>query len=161
MDLIHIIDGDKENGMKGGLRFGQEGGSGLSVAFNTGTATLKNFSTPENEANHSQQSDDSSPPHSSSYHSINPDAIEDKPANNNWETSMRIQKFEIYDLGGHATVPFEEQLAEKPRLRTASPEPLRTQVLLQKGTASTEKPSEPAVGGEELRKRIQGFGPSA
>lgn len=157
MNLIHIIDDDKENARKGGLRFGAEGGSGLLVEFDTGTATLRNFNAPENEANQDEQSEKSSNPNSF-YHSIGPSPNEGKLAND-WETSMRIQNFEVYDLGGHATVPFEEQLTEKPRLRTATPDPHRKQVL-KKDAAPSAKPSVPKVDGEELRKRIQGFGPS-
>ena len=157
MDLIHIIDDDKESGRKGGLRFGAEGGNGLCVDFDSGIATLRNNATSKDGAIQDEASEKASPP-SSAYRSIDSSANEGKAANI-WETSMRIQKLDLYDLGGHATVPFEEQLAEKPRLRTASPEPYRQQVFV-KGVTPVEKPSLPQVGEEELKRRIQGFGPS-
>lgn len=157
MDLIHIINDDTKSGRKGGLRFGAEGGSGLCVDFDSGIATLKNVTTNKDDANQDKPSEKPSPP-KSAYHSVNSSANTCNAANN-WESSIRIQKLELYDLGGHATVPFEEQLPEKPRLRTASPMPYRKQVF-KKGAAPVEKPSVPQVGEEELRKRIQGFGPS-
>lgn len=155
MDLIHIISGGTENGKEGGLRFGAEGGSGLFVDFDSGIATLRNVTTITEDATQNTQSEKEPSTPSSAYYSICPSADGDKPANN-WETSMRVQKFEIYDLGGHATAPFEEELAEKPQLRAASPLPYRKQVI-----KVAEKPPMPQIGGEELRKRIQGFGPSA
>ena len=155
MDLIHIINGDTRGGRKGRLRFGVEGGSGLFVDFDSGIATMRSFNTIESEANRDKQPSS----HNSVYHSTSPSANGDKPANN-WETSLRIQKLDLYDLGGHATPPFEEQLLEKPRLRTASPAPHRKQVS-EGDAAPTEKPREPQVGEDELRKRIQGFGPGA
>ena len=157
MDLIHIIGDDQETGRKGGLRFGAEGGSGLVVDFDTGTATMRNSPAPGNEATQAQQSDGSSAP-SSPYHSIGPSPNEGDLAKV-WKTSARIRNFEIYDLGGHATAPFEEQQAAKPRLRDASPDPYRAEVFGEEA-APAATPSMRAVRGEELRKRIQGFGPS-
>ena len=157
IDLIHMTDSDAETGRKGGLKFGAEGGSGLFVDFDSGIATLRNVTTNKNEADQDKQSEKHSRP-SSTYHSISSFANGGNPAED-WETSLRIQKLEIYDLGGHVTAPFEEQLAEKPRLRTASPEPYRMQVIKQ-GAAPVSHVSEPQVGEEELRKRIKGFGSS-
>ncbi|CAD6590268.1 MAG: hypothetical protein ASARMPREDX12_004235 [Alectoria sarmentosa] len=157
MDLIHVAESDSGSGTRGGLRFGAENGSGLFVDFDSGLAVLRNVTTNKGEANQDKQSEKPSTPNSS-YHSVSPSNNEEKPANN-WESRMRVQKFEIYDLGGHATAPFEEQLAEKPRLRTASPKPYRMQAI-KGGAAPVQKVSEPRVGEEELRKRIKGFGSS-
>lgn len=154
MDLIHIINSDTESGKKGGLRFGAENGSGLFVDFDNGTATLECLPPPENGKDQSKQSPNPSA-HRNTYHSISPPA----QVSNDWETRLQIQKLEIYDLGGHATPPFEEQLVPKPQLRTASPspEPYSRQVIT-KSAVSEAKASEPEVGGEELKKRIMGFG---
>ena len=157
MDLIHIIDGDIETGRKGGLKFGTEGGSGLVVDLDSGIAKLRNVTTSKDDADQALQNEKPPTPNNA-YHSISALANGGKPARD-WETIMRIQKLEIYDLGGHATPAFEEQLAEKPRLRTPSPRSQRTQVS-KGGAAAAEKRSEPRVGKEELKKRIEGFGPS-
>lgn len=127
MDLIHITESDSESGTKGGLRFGAENGSGLFVDFDSGLATLRNVTTNKDEAKQDKQSEKPSILNSA-YHFISPFKNEEKLVNN-WETRMRVQKLEIYALGGHATSSFEEQLAEKPRLRTASPKPYRMQVI--------------------------------
>ena len=141
MDLIHIINSDPERGKKGGLQFGAESGSGLFVDFETGTAALKSLRESEN-ANPSTPSN--------TYDSLS-------PPTHDWETRLQIQKLEIYDLGGDATPPFEEQLVPKPQLRTASPEPWGRQVIT-KSAASAARASEAEVGGVELKKRIMGFG---
>lgn len=166
MDLIHLTDSDPEIGTKGSLRFGAEGESGLYVDFIKGIATLKNaIMSEEDDANNNQgnpsEKNPSKKPKDSAYHSVDSAANAAESATNNWETNLRIQKFELYDLGGHATAPFEENLAEKPRLRAASPVPYRTHAYKKGASApATKKPSVPQVGGEELKKRIQGFGPS-
>ena len=157
MDLIHIIDGDTERGRKGGLRFGPEDGSGLYVDFDSGIATFRNVTTSKDGVVQDKQGGKLSNPNNA-YHSINSSANGGKAANS-WGTSMQIQKLEIYDLGGHATAPFEEQLAGKPQLHTASPEPYQPQAFNARA-APVEKPSVPQVGEEELKNRIQGFGPS-
>ena len=166
MDLIHLTDSDPESGTKGGLRFGAEGESGLCVDFNSGIATLRNVTmSKEDDANNNQEKPTekktSTAPKNSAYHSVDSSTANAcEAAAKNWETNLRIQKFKLYNLGGHATTPFEEQLAEKPRLRTASPVPYRTQACIKGASApATEKPSVPQVGEEELKKRIQGFGP--
>lgn len=155
MDLIHIIDDDIESGKRGGLRFGIEGESGLLVDFDTGIAKLRNVTASKHDADQEKQTEKPPTPNSA-YHCISALANGGKPASA-WETVMRIQKLEIYDLGGHATPPFEEQLAEKPRLRTPSPK-LRQMQVSKGDAAPAEKPSEPRVGEEELKKRIEGFG---
>ena len=151
-DLIHILTDDFKSVRKGSLRLGAEDGSGLFADFDSGIAGLKSVITSKEDITQEPQSEKHPPP-SNAYHSINPLTPDDKPACDR-ETVMRIQKLEIYDLGGHATPPFEEQLAQKPRLRTPSPAPYIAPVT------KAERPSEPSVGEEELRKRIQGFGPS-
>lgn len=153
MDLIHVINGDAESGRKGGLRFGAEDGRGLSVDFDSGTATLRNVTTIAQDATHLKQSERNPSPRDSAYHSISPSANGEKHAGSR-ETSMRIRRLEIFDLGGHATAPFEEELAEKPQLRSASPPPYRKQVI-----RVADVQPKPQIGEEELRKRIQGFGP--
>ena len=157
MDLIHMLDGDIETGRRAGIRFGTEGGSGLVVDLDSGIAKLRNVTTSKHDADQALQSEKPSTPRNA-YRSISALANGCKPASA-WEIIMRIQRLEIYDLGGHATPPFEEQLAEKPRLRTPSPTLQRTQVS-KGGAAAAEKRSEPRVGKEELKKRIEGFGPS-
>ena len=161
MDLLHIIDGDTESGSKkGGLRFGPEKGSGLCVDFDSGVATLRNATAGRDGAGRDKQGETLSPPNSAAYQSIRPSANGGDAAPDIWETSMRIRKLELYDLGGHATAPFEEMLAEKPQLRTASPEPYRPPVFdAGAGAAPVQKPSVPRVGEGELKERIQGFGP--
>ena len=155
MDLIHVTNGDIGSRRAGGLRFGTEGGIGLFVDFDSGIAKLKNVITSTCGADHEQQGE--KPPFTNNvYHSISA-SMDGGELTSDWETVMRIQKLEIYDLGGHATPPFEEQLAEKPQLRTPSPKPYRTQVF-KGGAAPAERPSEPQVGEEALKKRIQGFG---
>lgn len=125
--------------------------------FDNGIAKLRNVTTSKHDADQEGQSEKPPTPNNA-YHSISALANGGKPASD-WETIMRIQKLEIYDLGGHATPPFEEQLAEKPRLRTPSPKTQRIQVS-KGGATPAEKLSGPRVGEEELRKRIEGFGPS-
>ena len=146
MDLIHIINSDPASGRKGGLQFGAENGSGLFVDFDNGTATLKSLREPENASPSTPRN---------TYNSISPPT----EVSNDWETRLQIQKLEIYDLGGEVTPPFEEQLVPKPQLRTASPwpEPYSRQTIT-KNAVSEAKASEPGVGGEELKKRIMGFG---
>ena len=161
MDLIHIINDDTEIGRKGGLRFGAEGGSGLCVDFDSGIATLRNVTTSEDGANQDKESGNVPPTPTSSYHAIAPPADRGHPAGN-WSSSLSIQKFELYDLGGHATAPFQEQLDEKARLPKPPPVPYPIQTFAKDADRpTTEKPSAPPqVSEEELRKRIQGFGPS-
>ena len=152
MDLIHILSNNSESGKKCGLIFGAEGSSGLFADLDNGIATLKNITTDKDDTNQ-EPSSEKPPPPNNAYHSISALSHADKPAKD-WETVMRIQKLKIYDLGGHETPPFEEQLARKPRLRTPSPAPCRRPV------AEVERASEPKVGEEELRRRIQGYGAS-
>ena len=162
MDLIHLTNPDPKTGKKGGLRFGSEGESGLSVDFDTGIATLRNTPTSKPSASHTNipsEKEKASPPITSAYHTLNSPATANKNTTDTWTTRVRIQTLNLYDLGGHATAPFEEQLAQKPQLRTASPDmPERTQAFDQ-AAAPIEKASEPQVGEEVLKKRIQGFGP--
>lgn len=157
MDLIQVIDADTANGTKGGLRFGAEEGTGLAVDFDTGIATLRNPPRPEKDA-HQDQPSQEPPPSNSAYHCISPPTTNgvDAAAARTWESRLRIRKLELYDLGGHATAPFEESLPQKPRLRDPSPPgPDGPQ------PAATEQPWKPWVGEDELKKRIEGFGPGA
>ena len=134
MDLIHLINNDDDetkSGKRGGLRFGVEGGSGLYVDFDSGVATLSNTSAQTSAPNNTYRSSGTT--------------------TTNWTTSMRIEKLDLYDLGGHATAPFEEQLVPKPRLRSASP-PVTYRAQ------RVEQAAAPQVGVEELKKRIEGFG---
>ena len=157
MDLIHIIDGDAKSGRKGGVRFGAEGGSGIFLDFDKGIATIRSLKAAENETNQNTQSEKPSTPQTA-YRSISTSTNGEGEPASEWETRLQIQKLELYDLGGHTTVPFEEQLAAKPQLRTASPEPYQRQVSTGGPAPAAAKPSEPQVGDEELRKRITGFG---
>ena len=164
MDLIHITNSDAESSTKGSLRFGAEGASGLSVDFDSGIATLSNITPSKDEDTTNQEGNQRqkrpSTPTGSTYHTVSAATPNDgNPANEDWETSLRIEKLELYDLGGHATAPFEEQLAQKPQLRAPSPEPYWKQVI-KGGTAPVPKTSEPRVGEEELKRRIKGFGSS-
>lgn len=153
MDLIHILTDDLENGRKGGLRFGAEGSSGLFADFDSGIATLRHITKNEDDSNQEPRSENPPTPNNA-YHPISALAHGEERSTSDWETVMRIQKLEIYDLGGHVTPPFEEELAQKPRLRTPSPAPYKIPV------PKVEKLTEPKVGEEELSRRIQGFGPS-
>ena len=157
MDLIYIKDRDPESGTKGGLRFGAEGASGLSVDFDTGIATFRIITSSPGDGNLFNRDEGPRNP-TSSYHTISSPTNERQPAKDR-STSLMVQKLEIYDLGGHATEPFEEQLAQKPQLRTASPEPYRLQII-KGGAAPLPKHSEPGVGEDVLRARIEGFGSS-
>lgn len=149
MDLIHIAAGDLDAGSKGSLSFGTEGKSGLSVDFDSGIATLRHVpSTNRASSSHS----DLSTRGSSAYRTVT-------PSDRSWSSSLRIHTIDLYDLGGHATPPFEEQLSPKPRLRTPSPEPHPIQVV-KGGKAPAEKEAETRVDEEELRRRIEGFGVS-
>lgn len=165
MDLIHLTDSDPESGTKGVLRFGAEGESGLYVDFNSGIATLRSVTTSKgddasNNREKPSEKKTSTSPNNSAYHSVDSSAANaGETTAKNWETTLRIQKLELYDLGGHATTPFEEQSAEKPRLRAASPIPYRTQAYKKGASAPALATSVPQVGEEELKKRIQGFGP--
>ena len=165
MDLIHITLSDPESGTKGSLRFGPEGASGLTVDFDSGIATLRNITLSKDEDTTHQEGNQNrekrpSTPTGSTYRTISSSTTPgDNPAKEDWATSLRIQKLTLYDLGGHATAPFEEQLAPKPQLRAPSPEPYRKQVI-KGGTAPVPKISEPHVGGEELKRRVKGFGSS-
>ena len=145
MDLIHITANDAKTNTKGSLTFGAKDTTGLHVDFTNRTATLKNTTT-------TTPSTPTHPQQPATYHPTSPAS--------DLETSLRIQHLEIYNLGGHATTPFEEQLAEKPRLRTVSPKPSGIQVI-RGGEAPAPPVSEPRVSEEELRRRIRGFGHSA
>ena len=157
MDLIHVKNSDPESGTKGGLRFGAEGASGLSVDFDTGIATFRIITSSPGDGNLSNRNE--GPPNPTcAYHTISSPTNERQPAEDQ-STSLMVKRLEIYDLGGHATEPFEEQLAKKPQLRTASPEPYRLQII-KGGTAPLPKDSESGVGEDVLRARIEGFGSS-
>ena len=129
MDLIHITNSDPERGTKGSLGFGAEGGSGLSVDFDTGIATLKSITSSKDERTSDREGNQSenrpaAPSSSSTYHTISTSSTPN-PAKEDWSASLRISNLDLYDLGGYPTAPFEEQLAQKPRLRSPSPEPYR------------------------------------
>lgn len=170
MDLIHLIDSDPESGTKGELRFGAEGESGLCVDFTSGIATLRNVTarTADN-ANNNKKNNQETPNEknpskattNSTYHSADSSTAnaDGTPAANNWCITLRIQKFELYNLGGHATPPFEESLGpeKQPRLRAASPAPYKTQAS-KKEDGTSAPASVPQIGEEALKKRIQGFG---
>ena len=148
MDLIHVAAGHLDTGSKGSLSFGTEEKSGLSVDFDSGIATLRYVPSTSRASSHS----DLSTRDSGAYSTIT-------PSDNSWSSSLRIQTIDLYDLGGHATPPFEESLSPKPRLRTPSPEPHRIQVF-KGGKAPAEREAETRVDEEELRRRIEGFGVS-
>ena len=161
MDLIHFNindDDNAKNGKKGGLRFGAEGGSGLYVDFDSGIATLSNITTitskNDTDTDQTTPSEKISNP-INTYHSS---ANADTTTTTNWTTSIRIANLSLYDLGGHATAPFEDQLVPQPQLRSASPPVSYRAVGFNQGAGPIEKPSAPQVGEEELKKRIEGFG---
>ena len=156
MDLISVIDSDAETGRKGGVRFGADGGSGLSVDFDTGIATLGSIPlSKENESEDTEKQDEQS--HKSAYTDISAVEEEAEGLADEWETSMRVQRFEIYDLGGSVARPFDENAAAVPR---------RSRLRSNEAKPHTKRPSEgvlltppePEVGRDELRKRIEGFG---
>ena len=152
MDLIHIAAGDLDTGSKGKLSFGTAGKSGLSVDFDTGIATLRHV--PSTSRTSYSDPSDLSTRDSHSYRPLTPSTTAlDKP----WSSSFRIHSLNLYELGGDVTPPFEEQLDPKPRLRTPEPELHRIQVV-RGGEAPAEKEEENRVDGEELRRRIDGFG---
>ena len=154
MDLIHITAASHLHpGSKGSLSFGSENASGLSVDFDTGVATLRNL--PSNRVSSSDT--DLSTRTSCAYHAVTPSTIpahQDKSCS----SSLRIHTLSLYDLGGHATAPFEEQMVPKPRLRTPSPTLSRIEVVRGGGAAPAVKEAEIRVDEEELRRRIEGFG---
>ena len=162
MDLIHVATRNLDTGSKGSMRFGIEGASGLSVDFDTGIATLRNV--PSNRASSSSSdtnsSNLSSTRNSSAYHTVTPPT--QNPADRKaWCSSLRVHTLELYDLGGHATPPFEETLVPRPRLRRPSPEEIRIRVVVRGGTEKEkekEGEAERRVEGGELRRRIEGFG---
>lgn len=151
MDLAQITDSE--------LKFGAEEASGLRVDFTRGVATLKSVGSEQDSADLLTQSPDPSSL-SSTYHTLEPSANSINPSHTqSWFSSLVIDKFEVYDLGGHATLPFEEQLYPKPLLRTLTPEPQSTPVIKSEAPPETEK-SMPRVDGWELKGRIIGFGSS-
>ncbi len=160
MDLIHITDSNAETGKKGGLIFATEGQSGLSVDFETGIAILR--SVPATKRNDSKdfekQSEQShSQTQGRGYTDIASADAEARGQANEWETRMRVQKFEIYGLGGPVATPFDEKPAavpRRPRLRSKE-----VNVPINKGSEGTVlMPPEPEVGRDELKRRIEGFG---
>lgn len=160
MDLINITDSNAETGKKGGLVFGTEGQSGLSVDFDTEIAMLR--SVPATKRNDSKdiekQSEQShSQTQECGYKDIISADAEAGGQANEWETRMRVQKFEIYDLKGSVATPFDEKAAavpRRPRLRSKE-----VNLLINKGSeGAVLTPPEPEVGRDELKKRIEGFG---
>lgn len=149
MDLINITDGDAETGRKGGVRFGAEGGSGLSVDFDTGIATLRSVHiTEQNKRENTEKQGEQSHGQTSGFAYTDLRALDGGaggPANE-WETRMRIQKFEIYSLGGSLAKSSNEEAAGAPRIsidwKVAVPTP----------------PEPPQIGRDQLKKRIEGFG---
>ena len=160
MDLISITDSDAETEMKGGVRFGAEGGSGLYLDFDTGIATLRSIHiTKQNKRENTEKQSEQSHSQTSGFEYTDINALKEGaggPANE-WETEMRIQKFEIYDLGGSAAKRFNETAAgapQIPRLRWKEFKPQINKDL--EGAVLT--PPEPQIGRDELKKRIEGFG---
>lgn len=160
MDLISITDSGTETGNKGGLRFGADGGSGLSVDFDTGIATLRSVSvTKGNESEDSEKQGEKSrgKTKGSPYTDISAMGEGAGGPADGWETRMRVHKLEIYDLGGSVAKPFDEKVptvVRSPRLRSQ-----QVTVQINKGSeGAVLTPPEPQVGRDELRKRIEGFG---
>ena len=161
IDPINITDSDAETGRKGGVRFGAEGGSGLSVDFDTGIATLRSVHIKEgNKHGNTEKRVEQSRSQNSGFAYTDISASEEGAGGlaKEWETTMRIQRFEIYDLGGSVAEPFNEKAARAPqrwRLRSKKLEP-----QINKGLedAVLTPPPEPQVGKDELRRRIEGFG---
>ena len=130
-DLINIIDSHAETGRKGGVRFGAEGGSGLSVDFDTGIATLRSVHNTEgNKRENTEKQGEQSHSQASGFTYTDISAFEEGAAglaNNEWETRMRVQRIEIYDLGGSVAKPFDEKAAagapRRSRLRSKALKP--------------------------------------
>ena len=199
MDLVHVTAASelKKTGSKGKLRFGfgtGESASGLCVDFDTGIATLRyvpvglgppscsdsDTDTPSDLAPTSTRALRSSSPDpdgASAYHTVTA-TVTPPAAGPVSSSSLRIDTLSLYDLGGHATPPFEERMSPKPRLRTLSPSSSPSSMPLHhhhiRGSATeteetekekeeeeeTEKKAEAEtrVDEEELKKRIRGFG---
>ncbi|MCJ1456963.1 hypothetical protein MMC28_007329 [Mycoblastus sanguinarius] len=90
-DLISIdTDTDTEQNRKGALRFGAKGGSGLSIDFDAGTATLKSMAVTGDSANKEENTEQDI-----GYQDAN--TAGEGPG---WETRVRIDKLEVYQLDG-------------------------------------------------------------
>ena len=116
MDLIHVAAGDLDTGSKGSVSFGTEGAGGLNVDFDNGIATLRHVpSTSPASSPSSLSSDD--PCNRSTRDSSSPNCAYRTltPDDESWSSSLRIDTLDLYDLGGHATPAFEEQLVLKPQ----------------------------------------------
>lgn len=158
MDLISIIDGSEAVVVrKGELRFGVEEGSGMALNFDTGVARLRSpggtaeadddVQGGEKKGVQTEISDQRS-----LYQDLSPQAA--------WETRMRIEKFEIFDLDGPASEPTTaeiEEEADRKRKEAAERAAFRRQ-FNSGGAVAVKKVAEPEVGEAELKKLIEGFG---
>lgn len=162
MDLITVIHDNEElepsgDGGKGGLRFGAEGANGLSIDFNTGIASIKSICTTtakgkdvlgEKDSLHEKHED------GHLYQEISPQ----HPA---WATNMRIERFEVFDLGGPVSEPTtveREEAADRKRQQAAELAAMQLKFDIRKDLGLFQESTPPLVGETELKRRIEGFG---
>ena len=160
VDLIDITDSDAETERKGGVRFGAEGGSGLYVNFDTGIATLRSIHiTEQNKRENTEKQGEQGHNQTSGFVYTDISALKKGaggPANE-WETRMRIQKFEIYGLRGSVAKPINVKAAGAPQISRLSSKEPKPQINKGLGGAVLTPP-EPQIGRDQLKKRIEGFG---
>lgn len=163
MDLITIIDGDADpktgaGGGKAGLRFGAEGGSGLSVDSGTGNASLRSIGATAGDHDGVQKEKEILQGEKDFRGALYQDISPQQPA---WETKLQIEKLEIFDLGGpecEPTTVAKEEEADRKREKDAEMAARRVQFMKAQGSDLIQKPSPPLVGETELKRRIEGFG---
>ena len=130
-DLVKIDAHNAEKGRTVRVTFGNEGETGMVLDFDIGLAALKGAAAEECSADKEKNAESS---FCSPYRHLRVDAKYGAKACS-WETSMGIQKLEVYDLG----YPIE-----RPILQTVEEEVLRKRI---EGFGS---------GGSGLRDRVAG-----
>lgn len=89
MDLISVTKTDVKRATKGGLRFGTENSSGLSIDLDTEVASIRSVGLIGVDVGKGKEQTDIA------YRDISPEAGIQA---GEWSSSMKIQKLEIYDL---------------------------------------------------------------
>ena len=167
-DLISIVNtGEKQDG-KGELNLGEPGSTGLSVDFDTGTATMRSKPTaiddPFLSETEVEEKQCDSP--NNTYYDI---GREHNISTGAWETTMRIQKFEIFEVGGQWSKDLDS--IESTNLQSQFPsrfhkedprrKRLAEEVERRAAAAWTARMQEPKVSNDVLKERIKGFGPES
>ena len=163
-DLVSTIGTDKYQERKGGLNFGEPSSTGLSIDFDTKTATMRSRPTEMHNPFISEteiEKQCESP--SNRYYDI---GREHNISTGAWETSMRIQKFEMFAVGGKWSKPLDSveytnhkyELPSRFQKEDSRDKWLGGKVERRAVAGTTARMQEPKVSDEVLKKRIQGFG---